>query len=118
MKIDVNALTFIVGVGIPFLVALVTKQRASSQIKAAANFVLSGLAAIALAGIQSKGILTQATALQAIVVFVTSGSSYQHLLQPLGLTNKVAAIAPNVGVGANDVASTDYGKAPLPQGWS
>ncbi len=99
MKFDPVLLTFIAGPFVAIVTGFVTRQNASSTVKSVVNVFLSALAAVAIQANHNNGILTQATVVQGFQVFVTGIASYYGFLKPTSVAAKVAAVAPELGVG-------------------
>ena len=89
------------GVFIPLLVGLVTKSTASSAVKAWVQAVLAAAAgALAVALTNSGGVTLLALVEAGVQTFVVSIAAYYGLWKPTTVAAKVAAVAPNVGIGA------------------
>lgn len=100
LQLDVVTVTFILGTVIPLLTGLITKAKTSPGVKAAVNLVLSIAAGVGAAIVQVKGSITVGQIITAIsTTYIASGSTYSHLWKPSGAVDKVAAIAPDTGIG-------------------
>ncbi len=101
IQIDVTALSFVVGVLIPLLVALLTKVNASRTVKAVLNLGLSAIAGAVVVAIQASGnINVQNLVVGVGTTWIASIVSYYGVHDPTGSASAVAGIAPNVGLGA------------------
>lgn len=98
---DMPLLVVIVAVLIPLLTGLVTKYHASSQVKALANIVLTTGAAAVETLIKHDGHVVWNTFLAtAVLTFVVNVAAYKHLLEPLGVAERVRQYFPDFGFGS------------------
>lgn len=115
LQIDVTVLAFISGTLIPLAVGLLTKLRASSQVKASLNLVLTVVAGLAAAFTQAHGSLSAGQVVTAVVTtYLASGVTYDHLWEPLGVAQAVQKVAPSLGIGAEVQPITPEPPAPVP----
>lgn len=102
ITIETTLLAFLVGSIMPLFTALATKLRASSQVKAAVNLVLSLLGGVFAAFVASEGSLTVIEiATAAIATYLASGVSYHNLWKPLGTTQALQTSTADSGLGSN-----------------
>lgn len=95
---DMGLLALLTGVIVPLLVGLLTKLNASSNVKAFANLGLTALGA-ALATVNEVDFDWKIFAVNFGVAWAVSIGSYYGFYKPTGTAEKVANIAPGVGVG-------------------
>lgn len=99
MHIDSAVLTLIAGTLVPLATGLVSKQSASSGLKAVINVFLSAVAAVALQANAHNGLVTQDTLVQGYQVFIAGIASYYGFLKPRGVASKVSGITGERGIG-------------------
>jgi len=100
VHLDIGILTFVVAMLIPVLTALITKSSASSAVKSITTLLLSGVATIIYRIIEANGVVNLKTALSTLAVtWFIAITTYYGLLKPTTVTQKVADIAPNSGIG-------------------
>lgn len=100
-------LPIVVGVILPAVVALVTKQLATSKFK---SLVLVGLSAVSSVIVPLIGATTydiKAIINNFLVIFGTGVLSYYGLLKPQGVTEKIQSATPNFGAGSVDLPELD-----------
>lgn len=95
---DMTLLVLLTGVVVPLLVGLLTKLNASSGIKAVLNLGLTALGA-ALATSNQIGFSWKPFAVNFGVAWAISVGTYYGFYKPTGTADRVANIAPEVGVG-------------------
>lgn len=96
--------SLLVGVVLPALVALVTKQVASSGLKAWVLLALSAVSAVAVQVVQSGAFNGTAAVNTFLITFVTAVAAHYGLLKPAGLTGTDGVIqtgTANVGLGGS-----------------
>jgi len=99
-------LSIIVGTLIPLLVGVVTKMRASSQVKSIANALLSAVAGAlvpvinACAG-DTCAVNWREVALGVGVTWIASVATYYGLWKPTGTADSVQARTAGVGIGGS-----------------
>jgi len=98
MYSDMTLLALLTGVIVPLLVGLLTKINASSSVKAFVNLSLTTLGA-ALATVNQIDFDWKVFAVNFGVAWAVSIGTYYGFYKPTGTADKVAEIAPNVGVG-------------------
>lgn len=98
MYSDMTLLALLTGVIVPLLVGLLTKLNASSSVKAFVNLGLTALGS-ALATVNDAAFDWKVFAINFGVAWAVSVGSYYGFYKPTGTADKVAAIAPEVGVG-------------------
>ena len=99
ITIDTVTLSFLVGSVMPLLTALATKLTATPTVKGMVNLLLSVAGGVLAAFVTNSGSLTyQEIAAAAIATYLSAQAVYSGVLRP-ALAPKVAAIAPNSGVG-------------------
>lgn len=93
-------LTFLSGTVIPLITGIVTKQVASSGVKAVCTAVLSVVGGIFTAALQNNGTIYLEPSIGAIgVCFLTAIGMYYGFLKPTGISGSVQAKTANVGIG-------------------
>lgn len=104
VTVPLATLALISGLVIPLLTGLVTKQRASSAVKALVNAALAAVAAgIGLLTLNGGTMELKPLIIATVVTFITSGSVYNHLWKPLGVAEYIQALFPNKGIGNGPV---------------
>lgn len=99
IRLDVPMLNLLLGVGIPLLVAALTRLRVSSGVKAVANLGLSALAGGVAAAVLADGAVEVKTVvLGFLATWGTSILTYYGLHKPTGLVGLVAAQTAGFGV--------------------
>lgn len=98
MYSDMTLLALLTGVLVPLLVGLLTKVNASSGVKAFFNLGLTALGA-ALATSNQVGFSWKPFAINFGVAWAVSVGSYYGFYKPTGTADKIANIAPEIGVG-------------------
>lgn len=87
-------LVFIVGTALPALVALVTRQVASSSVKAITLALLSAIGGALIAIQENSGAFELNSTLQTIfVTFFTGVVMHYGLLKPIGITGSHGVVA-------------------------
>jgi chromate transport protein ChrA len=100
IEVDVAALAMLAGTIIPLLTGLLTKLKASSQVKALVAAVLSIAAGVVTELQMGDGKSTLAALVVAgLAAYTTSGVSYTNLWKPIGAAETVANIIPLHGIG-------------------
>lgn len=95
---DMGLLALLTGVIVPLLVGLLTKLNASPGVKAFVNLGLTALGA-ALATSNQIGFSWKPFAVNFGVAWAVSVGSYYGFYKPTGTAERVANIAPEVGIG-------------------
>ena len=95
------AVSSLLGVIIPIVVGVITKSSASPGLKAVANIVLSGVAAVVTQNLVEGGgaVLSQDTLVLAALTWVVSIATYFGLYKPAGVTDKVQTKTAGFGLG-------------------
>ena len=107
--LDVTVLQLLVYVAIPFVVDLVSKRFANSNVKAGLTAVLSILAAVTQEMLQAGTDVTlNGLAAKFVTAVVTSYVFHQYVWKPVGVTGDQGIIQKNVPVG---VGTVDEAKA-------
>lgn len=107
VTINLQVLSLISGFILPFLVAFVTKAKASSQLKAIVNLALSAIAGGITSAIATGGSVELKPWLYGMgIAFVSSGASYAHLWTPTGTIGSLKAATKNFGIGGDATVST------------
>ncbi len=100
VNLDVQALAFAAGVGVPILVGVVTRSNASSGFKAVLNFLLSAVAGALAVAIEAEGVVDVGSVVLGIgSVWVVSVATYYGLLKPTGVSGAVQRSTASFGVG-------------------
>lgn len=103
IEVDMQAVSLLAGTVVPLLVALVAKLGAKSSLKAALNLGISILSGVLAVFATNSGTATWEEIVTACVtVFLASGVSYQNLLKPTGVAERVAVSTYGLGLGSND----------------
>jgi membrane-associated HD superfamily phosphohydrolase len=101
-------LNWIVGAGIPILVALVTRFEAKAAVKALVNLALNLLATAVLTIVAALAVGKPIGWFDIVFAFITgfivSGASYAHLWKPTGLAPTVAQYG--AGSGRHELQQT------------
>lgn len=95
---DMTLLVLLTGVVVPLLVGLLTKLNASTGVKAVLNLGLTALGA-ALVTSNQTGFEWKTFAVNFGVAWAVSVGTYYGFYKPTGTADKVAKIAPEVGIG-------------------
>lgn len=95
---DMTLIVLVGSVIVPLLVGLLTKLNASSGIKAVLNFGLNGVVA-ALATVNQIDFDLKVFLINWGVGWAVATATYYGLYKPTTVAEKVAEIAPNVGIG-------------------
>jgi hypothetical protein len=98
---SVNVLAVLVGIVLPALVALVTKQLATSRLKSLTLIGLSAIAAVLTPLVGSDVVDLQAVFSSFAVIFGTGVLSYYGVLKPTGVTDSIQSAIPG-GLGPVD----------------
>lgn len=102
VQLDISWLNVVVGLVIPLLVALLTKSKASSGLKASLNLLLSAIGGVVMAAVQNDGkFLVSEAAVGILTVWLPSIVSYVGLWKPTKVAPALAAATANVGVGGS-----------------
>lgn len=100
LQVNVVTATFVLGSLIPLVVGLITKQWASSWVKAAANVLLSVAGGILAVVVQTKGSISIAELVNGVFITLTTGNIlHVAVYKPLGLSEAVQNVAPALGIG-------------------
>jgi hypothetical protein len=101
VQIDPVAITYIVGVLIPLITAIFTKEVASSRIKALFTFMQTIITGVLTGVLAVDGDLTVGMILSLVVnTLVAAVASYYGVLKPTGVAPALAARTANFGVGS------------------
>lgn len=106
--LDGRAIAALVGVFLPLLVQAITKQTASSGLKAVLNLIGSALVTV-LAFVLEPGntVVNWVTVTNVfIAAFLVSAGSYKFIWQPTGVTGTIADKTSNFGVGSPPTLET------------
>lgn len=98
-----TAISFVVGVILPAVVALVTKELASSKFKNAVLIALSALTSVLVPLVGSSTFDVKQVVTSFATVFGTSLLSYYGVYKPQGITAGIQGAVPG-GLGSADVA--------------
>jgi len=102
VKLDVGFLAIVAGTFIPIVVALVTKWKTSSGVKAVVNGLLAAVAGAVAVATQANGVVNVRNTVGAIALaWLTSVATYYGLWKPTGIANAVGEKTQNVGIGSN-----------------
>jgi hypothetical protein len=99
MSGDTQVIAMISGVLIPILVALLTKLRASSKLKAMANAILCAVSG-ALSTVIPGAFSWKPFAVAALSTWAVSVATYYGLWKPTGVTQATASATAGVGIGS------------------
>lgn len=100
ITLDVPTLTLLVGTVVPFLVALVSKEVASSRLKGVLNAALSAVGGALVVLLDNGGTANLNELINAgVFTFITSVATYYGIWKPSGATAKVAEKTGKFGVG-------------------
>lgn len=96
-----SATTLAAGVGIliPLLVSLVTKERAPTWVKSLTNLVLVAAASAITVWNTGTQHTWRAYAAAFVAALVTSATSYVSVHKPLGITDSIASVTAHFGIG-------------------
>lgn len=109
----VHLANLLVGTVIPLLVALVTKEVASSGVKGVLNAVLSAIGGALTVYVAAGGAVDVVGMAHAgIETFVVSIATYYGVYKATGLSTKVQAKTANVGVGGRNRLETREKQGP------
>lgn len=98
--LDIGVLTFILGVGLPILTGLITKSAASPRTKAVTLLTLVVAATVVQRALDANGVVNLKTWLTtALVTWIVAIATHFGLLKPTGVSQGVANIAPQAGIG-------------------
>jgi hypothetical protein len=98
--LDVQSLAIVLGVVVPFLTALVVKEKAPGWLKAAANALLAAVAGAVTTAIGDGGNVILGQWVMGIFgAFVASVGSYFGLWKPTGATDAVSRKTATFGIG-------------------
>lgn len=105
VEADIQLLSFASGALIPFLTAAITKQKASSRLKAVVTVVLSVAAGAVTYLLEHEGKADlQVMAIAVGTTFLTSNVSYESLWKKVGATQAVQQVTSDFGIGKPDQA--------------
>ncbi len=99
VHIEMIYLVPLVGTILPILVALVTKKVASSGVKGVLLAFLSALTGLGTAALGTSGAISKEAFINAFIAWVVAVATYYGLWDNVGVTEKVADVAPNTGIG-------------------
>lgn len=98
--LSVSVWTFISGTLIPLVTGIITKQVASSALKAVCTAVLATVAGLVTSAMTHDGTLYLEESLMAVMVtFVTAISTYYGFLKPTGISGTVQSKTASLGIG-------------------
>lgn len=113
LTLDPIMTTALISSVLPFATSLVTKAKAHPFLKAVVATVLSALTAFVVASVQNgSAVISKQAFLLFLGSFLTQGSVYRTLLQPLDINNK---IAPALGIGGDKDVDPNEEPAPIVQ---
>lgn len=95
-----TTIAVLVGVVLPALVALVTKQVASPRVKSIALIALSAAAAVLTPLLGADAVDVETVFISFLTIFGTAILSYYGILKPTGITEGIASKVPG-GIGAD-----------------
>lgn len=96
---DVATLSALVGVFLPILVGIVTKELASGGLKATVLALFASVSGVATGAIQAGGAFTQEAVFAGFITWIIAVSTYYGYWKPTGAAAKVAEVTKAVGVG-------------------
>lgn len=96
---DVATLSLIVGVVLPILVGVVTKELASGGLKATLLALFSGVAGLVNGAINADGVFTRESLYAAATTWVIAVATYYGYWKPTGAAQKVAQATDKAGIG-------------------
>lgn len=99
ITLDAQTWNLLLGAVLPALVALVTKQSASSRTKRLVLGALTAASSVGLEFSQRASFSWRDLVTSLIVQAVTAQLAYDFALKPLGITDALASVAPSVGLG-------------------
>jgi hypothetical protein len=106
--LNVEALTIAVGLVIPLLTSLVTKEKAPQWVKYLINALLSAIAGVTVTVIHANGDTTLANFVVAIATaWGSSIVSHLGLWMPTSVTAKLDHLLPEFGIGTEQVAEAE-----------
>lgn len=114
IKPDPAFVTLLSTAVIPLLVGLITKKYTSKAVKALTNaFVVAVVATLALAS--ANGLTLKAFITAVFIGFLTSSAAHQFIWKNLGVSEYVANVSPDTGLGApvNEPIDNRYSAAAL-----
>lgn len=97
---DVATLSALVGVFLPILVGIVTKELASGGLKATVLALFSAVSGVITGAIQAGGAFTQEALFAGFISWVIAVSTYYGYWKPSGAAAKVAEATSAIGVGS------------------
>lgn len=100
MDFDPTLLSILLGALLPVLTGIVTKQLASSKLKATVLATLSLVGAAAASFLDGGAVNLDLLVSNLAVTWVTGVATYFGLLEPVGLTNWVQTKTSNLGLGS------------------
>lgn len=112
LQADINTVALMSGTILPLLTGVVTKEFASSRLKAVANLVLAIAAGVLSALTLHHGALTWDQIIAAVgQAYIASGITYNHFWKPTGISVAVQGKTATLGIGP---AADPAPPAPLP----
>lgn len=97
---DVTLLSAVVGVFLPILVGIVTKELASGGLKATVLAFFAAISGLITGAVQAGGAFTQEAVVAGFISWVIAVSTYYGYWKPTGTAAKVADVTSAVGVGS------------------
>jgi hypothetical protein len=99
---DVAILSAVVGVFLPILVGVVTKELASGGLKATVLALFAAVSGIITGAVQAGGAFTQEALIAGFISWVIAVSTYYGYWKPTSVAAKVAEVTSAVGIGSED----------------
>lgn len=100
LQADVTTVALLSGTVLPLITGVVTKEFASSRLKAIANLVLAVAAGVLAALTLHNGALTWEQIVTAVgQAYIASGITYNHLWKPTGVSVAVQQGTATIGIG-------------------
>lgn len=110
VSISPTTLSIVAGLALPLIVGLITKAQTTPAVKAVANAVLAAVAGGVSLLVANNGTMELRQLVTAIALaFVVSGAAHQHLWKPLGVSEIIAQLFPDTGLGKLDPLHFDLG---------
>ncbi len=100
IQLDPLYLTALISVGVPLLVALITKRYTTSLVKTLVNLAASAIVAGLTTALATDGLVEpKAWVMGILVAFGTSLIAHYNLWRPTGVSARVQGLFPDVGIG-------------------
>lgn len=102
---DVAVLAAVVGVFLPILVGIVTKELASGGLKATVLALFAAVSGLVAGAIQADGAFTQEAIFAGFISWVIAVTTYYGYWKPTGTAGNVASATSAVGIGSEGGSS-------------